>query len=146
MANSLDSRFPAPTSRSRTPRVRLVGAAVASSLALIVSACGGITNVSDYGDDLKANFVRECETETFAENTTTSIDVLSDTSTCECIYTEMKDRFSLSFDDLKAYEDELADATEGDVPTPPEEITKAIAFCTAEGPQPETSEDTGDSN
>ncbi len=111
--------------------------------ALVATSSCGFSTVNEFGDDAKANFMQECLQETtIVEGEEPLVEPLGTEPYCECVYVEMQDRFGLTFDELKEYEDELAKAATdgGDVPTPPEDFTKAVDFCSTSGPTPEVTE------
>lgn len=99
-----------------------------AALALL-SGCAGYSNINEYGDDLKANFVFNCTTEVRSENGTTTTAKLASENYCECVYDELPDS-GLSVEELKDYEAEVAAAAEGDDPPAlPDEIRRAMDKC-----------------
>jgi hypothetical protein len=104
------------------------------ALAMAAASCTGTTVVKDYGPEAKQNFVQACHVDTLIEDHQIVTTTLAPRSTCECIYTAMKDEFQLSWDDLSDYEAAVADAPAGDPPPMPVKLQKSITKCTTAGP------------
>ena len=95
----------------------------------LVSGCTGVSRVSEYGKDLKANFVSTCTTDVRVGDGTTSTIQLAPERYCVCVYDKLPDS-GLSFDDLKAYEAKVAKAKAGENPPEmPRELRKAMDDC-----------------
>ncbi len=111
---------------TRSPRS--IGLALLVSVgAFGASSCGGVVQVNEYGDALKKNFVTACTTSVSIENNVTKRTELAPVSACNCAYRLIKDVYKLSVDDLKAYEEKVADAKQGAIPDPPDALNKALA-------------------
>jgi len=85
----------------------------------------------EYNSEVKRNFVDACTEDLSVESGTRVTEKLAPNSYCECVYTFMKDRYKLSFDDMKAYEDKVASAKDGEQPDMPDKLAKAIADADA---------------
>ena len=95
--------------------------------ALAASSCGGVVQVNEYGDALKKNFVTACTTSVSIKDNKTQRTDLAPVSACNCAYRLIKDVYKLSVDDLKAYEEKVADAKQGAIADPPDALNKALA-------------------
>ncbi|MEZ5322193.1 MAG: hypothetical protein R2698_08995 [Microthrixaceae bacterium] len=126
------------TTRPRRARWRVAIAAVA--LAAVAGGCYRSPDPRGWSEPAaKANFMKGCTTVKSADRGTTTTSMLAPKDTCECIYEAMVTKYSLKWDDMKAYESKQADAKPGDTPpTPPKALTKAIADCTRVGPSVES--------
>lgn len=111
------------------------------AVALVAVGCGNPPDASGYDDPLaREHFLSTCTVDTTidtsegVEEGTTREAELAPAETCECVFDSIQDTFPLSWDDLRAYEDEVDAADEGEVPEPPEELVKAVEQCTTQGP------------
>ena len=91
---------------------------------------------TDYGADAKRNFVEGCTTSNTIQDGKVVSSTIAPKSDCECVYEKIHKTYRLSWDDLVAYEEQVADAKAGEAPEPPEKLKKAVADClgTATGP------------
>jgi len=100
---------------------------LASLGVVALSSCGGVTQINEYNDALKKNFVTSCMNDVRIENKSLRTTELAPESACNCAYRLIKDVYKLSIDDLKAYEQKVADASTGVIPDPPDALNKALA-------------------
>lgn len=117
---------------------------VALALVTVLAATGCYRNPDPRSWDdanAKTNFILGCTKTVSAKNGTTTSVAIADKSTCECIYNLIKmptdgkqGTYAIKWDDLKAYEDKQASAKPGERPTPPKNLTKAVAKCQPAGP------------
>jgi len=109
-------------------------------IGLAASGCASDV-VKDYGDQAKLNFVGGCTAERSVKNGKVTVTSLAPKSTCTCIYNYLASpKHQLDFSDLTAYESKVADASAGNLPTPPAKLTKAMSVCQpTSGPTPSTS-------
>jgi hypothetical protein len=95
----------------------------------LLSSCTGLSRVTEYGKDLKDNFVSTCTSDVRVGHGTTTIVELAPERYCGCVYDQLPDS-GLSVDELKAYEAKVAKAKAGeDPPEMPSELRKAMAHC-----------------
>ncbi len=110
---------------------RIAATTTLAICALTLVGCGVGQNITEYGTDLKANFVAACHTDVHANGKTTSTTKISTPDNfCECVYDRLDKTYRFDFDKWKAYEAQVADTKKGSrVPDPPEEVTKAMNDC-----------------
>jgi hypothetical protein len=102
---------------------------------LAAAGCTGVTRVTDYGPDAKANFVDGCTTERSVQKGRVVEEPLASRSTCTCVYNSIHTEYRLAWDDLAKYEQAVADAKPGEPPEMPAKLRKAITKCTSAGPE-----------
>ena len=100
-----------------------------ATTALLTAGCTANKPVTDYGQPAHDNFVSACQLTTSASRGTTTTQKLAPQTYCDCVYTAMKDKYKLSFDEVMAYEKEVAAAKPGEMPTPPVKLTKSMESC-----------------
>lgn len=120
--------------RARAGALLLVGA-------MTVTGCYQNPDPTEWGPAAKANFVLGCTTEVTAKGGTTTSVAIQTKAVCECIYELIKKpevgeagKYAIEWSAMKEYEQKQADAKPGDLPTPPEQLTKAIDDCEVAGP------------
>lgn len=132
MATTVGGRFDEWRPPVRHATRRIAATSMILVLGVVAAGCTYGQHVTGYGTDLKSNFVSACKQEVFAggANTTTSLKTLTaDDGYCECVYKKLHETYNFDFDRLTAYEDEVAKSKPGEVPAPPEEVTKSMAQC-----------------
>lgn len=105
--------------------------------ALSLSGCYQNPDPTEWGAAARANFIAGCSTEVTAKGGTTTSIAIESKDRCGCIYDAIapKGEFPLSWEKMKDYESEQADAKAGEEPpAPPSQLTKAIEKCAPEGP------------
>ena len=117
----------------------MIGAVLFVTLTL--TGCYQNPDPTEYGAKAKANFVLGCTSEVDAGGGTTTTIKIASKATCECIYELIKKpesgsagKYALDWDDLKDYEKKQSKADEGELPTPPKQLTQAIEDCRVAGP------------
>ena len=107
-------------------------------LSLIGASCSVTKDASSW-DDVKAkeHFLNACQRTTEVGGGTTTIVELASKNYCQCVLTDITKKHKLLWDDMLEYESKVADAKAGNLPIPPEQLTKAAESCRtagAEGP------------
>ena len=98
--------------------------------ALVLVGCGVGQNITDYGKDLKDNFVAACHTDVrTGGGTTSTIKISTPDGFCECVYDRLQNTYRFDFDKWKTYEAQVADAKKGNIPDVPDEVKKAMNDC-----------------
>ena len=123
------------------PLRRRAGLLVAGAI-LVSGGCYSNPDPTEWNAQAHRNFVDACTTATDAKDGTTTTSLVASKTACECIYELIKapepgekGSYPVAWSDLKDYETKQADAPAGaDPPTPPPNLTKAIAECAPAGP------------
>ena len=125
--------FSAPR-RSRTSRRAVAVMAIALTGAL-ASCSSGQVRVTEYGAEAEFNFVNACtETHTIEDGRQVTTE-LAPEAFCKCVYQGISKTHPLPWDELTDYDEEVANADDGDMPTPPQQLTESIEDCSTTGPQ-----------
>lgn len=112
--------------RPRSFRSILLAVAAAS---LLMSACGQVTQPSDYGDAYEANFMTGCNTQKVVPGEDPKVTTLGPQAPkdfCKCVYDGLVKK--VSFPDAKKFEEQQATESAGNI-TVPKPIKTIIDGC-----------------